>query len=358
MNKVKQRPGQSHAGRMASAGQRPDDGADPATAPRIDSRIGPEIAAGGVFRCRIPLSPGFRVNDVLALHRRDGRMFAERTTERSVDKGLLWDGCPAHLSIVFEADAASAALCVDAASGREQEAADTASRLLMLCRHMLGLDPPVELFEDQFGRHPQLGPLLARQSGLRVPQAASPFEALSWAVIGQQVSVNAAVSMRRNFIRAAGLRHSGGLWCYPDAAAVAVMDEASLREAGLSRSKAACLLELSRGIVARELPLEDWLTALQGGRSPRAPDVEEMRRRLLAVRGIGPWTVNYALLRGFGWLDGSLHGDAAVRRNLGRLLGQAEPVTGKQAEQWIAPFTPWRALAAAHLWAMQSAAGY
>jgi DNA-3-methyladenine glycosylase II len=83
--------------------------------------------------------------------------------------------------------------------------------------------------------------------------------------------------------------------------------------------------------------------------------VDEIRARLLALKGIGPWTVDYALLRGFGWLDGSLHGDAAVRRGLQLLLGIEEKVSAKWVEDWLAGFSPWRALVGAHLWALKAA---
>ena len=78
---------------------------------------------------------------------------------------------------------------------------------------------------------------------------------------------------------------------------------------------------------------------------------------LSAIKGIGPWTVHYALLRGFGWLDGSLHGDVAVRNALARLL-DVPSVSQREAEQWLGAFSPWRALVAAHLWASLSAKSY
>jgi DNA-3-methyladenine glycosylase II len=59
------------------------------------------------------------------------------------------------------------------------------------------------------------------------------------------------------------------------------------------------------------------------------------------------------LLRGYGWLDGSLHGDAAVRRVIKTLMA-VEQVSEKEAQQWLQAFSPWRALLAAHLWAWQS----
>ena len=62
--------------------------------------------------------------------------------------------------------------------------------------------------------------------------------------------------------------------------------------------------------------------------------------------------MDYALLRGFARLDGSLHGDAAVRRQLQRLLGAEEKLTQPFVRDWLQPFAPWRALVAAHLWAL------
>ncbi|KOY63240.1 hypothetical protein AM629_03780 [Photorhabdus heterorhabditis] len=44
----------------------------------------------------------------------------------------------------------------------------------------------------------------------------------------------------------------------------------------------------------------------------------------------------YSLLRGFNYLNGSLHGDVAVRRNIQRLFNQNEKISAEQAEKWLA----------------------
>ncbi len=64
------------------------------------------------------------------------------------------------------------------------------------------------------------------------------------------------------------------------------------------------------------------------------------------------------LLRGLGWLDGSLHGDVAVRGALQALLDVPERIDEKRARTWLEPFSPWRALVAAHLWASRTAVAY
>lgn len=299
----------------------------------------------GNLSASFALPANYRIADILAFHRRDPFEVAEKVDAGGFRKGLVWGGAPACLTVRFLAGRIAVELTGegDAGSGEprhEREFAGFAAR-------MLGLNQSVEDFESRFRDHPLLGPVLARQSGLRVPLAASPFEALSWAITGQQISVAAAVSLRRKLILASGVQHPCGLFCYPDAPAIAALDAGRLREAGLSASKAAALAELARRVCAGELPLERWLET-----SP----VEEIREKLLAIRGIGPWTVDYALLRGFGWLDGSLHADAAVRRGLQSLLGSDEALTEKQVKAWLADFSPWRALLAAHLWAMSSVA--
>lgn len=285
----------------------------------------------------VGLPADFRTEDVLAFHRRDPLAVAERVEGRTLQKGVAWEGRPACLTIRFEDTRANAELAVDGAPSAAAPAA-----LAQLLPRMLGLTQQVEVFERAYRNHPQLGPLIARRPGLRVVLFATLFEALSWAITGQQISMRAAISLRRRLIEVAGLRHSTGLACYPDAERVAVLNEADLRSAGFSQAKAQTLIRLGRLVAEGELPLDGWLATLP---------VDEIRECLMRVRGIGPWTIDYALLRGFGWLDGSLHGDVAVRRSLQGVLDCPERVTEGQAKRWLAEFSPWRALVAAHLWA-------
>lgn len=285
----------------------------------------------------VALPAGFRVEDILQFHRRDREAVAEAVGTDRLRKGLLWRGLPACLEVVFAGTQAHVQLAIDgpvlASDLRELDACVS---------RMLGLTQAVEDFEARYGTHPELGPLIARQRGLRVPVAASPFEALVWAITGQQISVHAAISMRRKLILATGVPHSAGLYCHPDAPRLAGASEATLRGAGLTASKAATVLAVSAAAADGRLPLADWTRAL-----PAA----EAEHLLLAQRGIGPWTVNYTLLRGYGWLDGSLQGDVAVRRSLQQLLGEATRLEAARTAEWLAQFSPWRALVAAHLWA-------
>ena len=294
--------------------------------------------------CRIKLPKGFRRSDVMAFHRRDDEQVAERIDGNVLQKGLIWGGHAACLSLRFGVASVAAELSIDGLAD-----AETRQRMQHTVRRMLGLTQHIEAFEKAYREHALIGPLVQRHSGLRVPLTATPFEALTWAITGQQISVRAAVSVRRKLIQAAGLRHSSGLWCFPQARQIADMTEANLRGLGFSKTKAGTLIDLSEQVESGLLPLETWI---------EAPPEDEIRDRLLAIRGVGPWTVSYALLRGFGCLDGSLHGDVAVRRNLQVLLKRKSKIGEGEAQAWLAAFSPWRALVAAHLWAMQRKEGY
>lgn len=318
----------------------------------------------------------YRLQELLGFHQRDSEQLAEQLvqvgTQTRLRKGLDWQGQPAWMELCWESAAADreAPLQLNATLYLPQKSQadtpkDTSARWAGVVRRMLGLAYPPAALEAAHGKHPQLGRLLRAQAGLHVPAAPTAWEALTWAITGQQISVAAAVTLRRRLIRAAGqplesvkneALNAQPLWTYPNPAQVAALGEAGLRAAGYSQSKTRALLALAALVDSGALPLEDWAFASDAGQMT-AEQIDAASQQLLAVSGIGPWTVHYTLLRGLGWPDGSLHGDVAVRKALAGLLG-VERVTEAQTRDWLLEFAPWRALVAAHLWASLSAKAY
>lgn len=288
-----------------------------------------------VAECTLPLPTTYRRDDLLAFHARDPQRLAEHVHADGLDKGLMWQGRPARLSLGFQEGVARLQLHVDG------PAMETQADFPSWASRLLGLDQPAAAFEAALSTHPLLGPLIRACPDLRIPQAATPFEALAWAIIGQQISLAAAITLRSRFIEACGCRR-GDLACFPDADAVLALSATRFTDAGLSRSKAAAILAVAGGVRDGSLPLDDWW-------NHRAP-AGMIRESLLAIRGIGPWTTDYTLLRGFGHADASLHGDVAVRRGLQTLLGLAEKPSAVDTAAWLEAFSPWRTLVAAHLW--------
>lgn len=360
----------------------------------------------GTMEWTIALPDGYRLNDVLTFHRRDTEHVAEQVTADRLRKAVVLAGAPVLLDIGFDgvSDKASggvscgaAGSAIDGASGGPRigeidaasdgaldGAADTASGGPGICAsddasdgpnnghfahctahvdgaasealaaavheallNVLGLRIDPQPFAGMVAKDKLMGPLAKRQPGLRIVQSATVFEALTWAIIGQQINLAFAIALRRTFIQLAGIRHSSGLWCYPDAASAARLDVEALLSRKFSRAKAETLLRFARIVDSGELDLAV---------SAHNP-IEAISAALLAVKGIGPWTVNYGLLRGYGHADCSLHGDVAIRAALQALLGEDSKPDMRRTEQFLQRYAPHRTMAAAHLWASLSPKG-
>ena len=286
------------------------------------------------FSMKLP--PGYHPADVLSFHGRDQRELAEAVTDSGLRKGVLIDDTPAVFDIAFNKKTAD---CIVEVDGNPTDAMHAQASEVLSSLLGLRLDPrPFAAFVMS---DPLFGPLAKKQKSLRIVQSSSIFEALTWAVMGQQINVSFAVSLRRTFIELAGREHSSGLWCYPSAADAARVPLEELTTRQFSRSKAETILRLAAMMANGELDLVE---------SPSNP-IESICAALLAVKGIGPWTVNYALLRGFGHADCSLHGDVAVRTAIGKLCGHAVRPDMAAAEEFLKRYSPHRTMAAAHLWA-------
>ena len=282
----------------------------------------------------IPLPQDYRSADILAFHGRDQEQFSERVTPGRLSKGVLIDGVPVLLDVALGAGTAQCKVVADGVLAQSALGQVDDALLNILA---LRIDPAP--FQEAVRGDSLLGPAVLRQRGLRIVQSATIFEALTWAIIGQQINLTFAIALRRTFIAQAGRAHSSGLWCYPEAADVARLAPEDLTARKFSRSKADTLLRLARLVDSGELALE------------RNADVSQISAALLAVKGIGPWTVNYALLRGYGYPDCSLHGDVAIRAALQQLLGEDAKPDMARTEALLARYAPHRTMACAHLWA-------
>ena len=282
----------------------------------------------------IPLPPHYRSADIFAFHSRDQQGVAERVDANRIRKALLIGAVPVLLDVTITD---RAALCTLEADGALSPAALAAIDDALVNILGLRIDPAPFLAAVQSDA--LLGPVVQRQSRLRIVQSATIFEALTWAIIGQQINLTFAIALRRTLIEQAGRIHASGLWCYPEASDVARLAPENLTDRKFSRSKADTLLRLARLVDSGTLLLD------------RRADIGEVSATLLAIKGIGPWTVNYALLRGYGYPDCSLHGDVAIRAAFQHLLGEAEKPDIARTEALLARYAPHRTMAAAHLWA-------
>jgi len=280
---------------------------------------------------RLALPPGFDPGPALSYHGRDQQSPAERVEGTRLTKALLLDGAPALLTIAI--GPAEAEISVDR-PGLEDAAARIAARMLGLLHDPAG-------FEQRAAREPEIARLIGGRAGYRMPLAPSIFEAVAWAIIGQQINLTFAATLRRELILLAGRPHPSGMIAHPSPEDVARLDREQLLERRFSRQKADYLIGLCRAVVEGSLDLE--------GLASLPP--EEAHARLVALKGIGPWTAQYILLRGCGFPDCVPVGDAGLAAALQRFHGMDRRPTAQEQAALMAPYAPWRSLATAHMWA-------
>jgi AraC family transcriptional regulator of adaptative response / DNA-3-methyladenine glycosylase II len=220
------------------------------------------------------------------------------------------------------------------------------------CRRLLDLDADPEAVTGYLAADPVLGPLVTANPGRRSPGHVDGSELALRAVLGQQVSVAAARRLGDRLTATYGKplsRPDGPLThCFPAAETLAAADPGTLP---MPRSRALALTGLAAALAGGELSLD-----------PGA-DREHAAAALLALPGIGPWTVSYIRMRALSDPDAFLPSDVGVLEALARLeapLGLAGSAgTGPSARARAAraaaalaqSWRPWRSYAVHHLWA-------
>lgn len=287
----------------------------------------------------LALPEGFRPEYPLAYHGRDRLSVSERVEGRRIAKTMLVDG-KAHLLEIDLAEAdhptrPMAILRMDHDAFAPEAAHGIVSRMLGLASDPVGFEALISPRSDG-------DRILGSRRGLRIPLTADVWDAVCWAVIGQQINLTFAAALRRAMIERAGVPHgTSGLYAHPDPARVAALEMEDLTALRFSRSKASYLIGVARLITEGALSLEELARG----------STAEAEAGLVAVRGIGTWTARYILLRGFGFPDMAPIGDSGLATALQRLHGLAERPDIKAQEASMQAFAPHRSLATTHLWA-------
>jgi AraC family transcriptional regulator, regulatory protein of adaptative response / DNA-3-methyladenine glycosylase II len=210
-------------------------------------------------------------------------------------------------------------------------------------RRLFDLDADPAAIAAALGRDAVLAASLDSRPGLRVPGAWDGFELAVRAILGQQISVRAASTLAGRLVALCGRRldaPAGGLThLFPTADAVAALDPARL---GLPRARGEALVGLARAVAQGDVEL-----------GPGA-SLDATVAALRTLPGVGPWTAGYLAMRAAGEPDAFPAGDLGIRKALG---APGAPVSERDAERLAAPWRPWRAYAAMHLWASLPAPG-
>ncbi|WP_210473466.1 AlkA N-terminal domain-containing protein [Vibrio crassostreae] len=182
--------------------------------------------------------------------------------------------------------------------------------LIANIRRMFDLDVDIAKVEAFFTT---IDPNLVAQSGIRVPGVWSAWEAGVRAILGQQVSVTAAIGQLNLLVRE--LSGADEKTYFPTPKQIAEADVSFLRMPG---SRKETLKRFAEYMVDNEA---------------------EHPSKWIDLKGIGPWTIQYALLRGLSEPNHLLVGDLVVKKFI-----EHRPAINAQS------VSPWGSYATFHCW--------
>lgn len=205
-------------------------------------------------------------------------------------------------------------------------------------RGMFDLDAQPERINATLARDPLMAQLVAARPGLRLPGTWDGLELAMRAVLGQQITVVAAIRLAGKLVAQYGqplqTPHAAITHVFPTAEVLAAADLATL---GMPRARGRTLSGVAQAL------LDDPQLFV-----PQA-SLKESVARWVALPGIGDWTAHYIAMRQLREADAFAPGDIGLINALAALEGG--PVSARhllaRAEAW----RPLRAYAAQHLWA-------
>jgi DNA-3-methyladenine glycosylase II len=130
-----------------------------------------------------------------------------------------------------------------------------------------------------------------------------------------------------------------GLWAFPTPVTLSKASVEDLMTCGLSQRKAEYVNGLAQKVVNGQLDLD---------RLETMPD-EDIRPLLLQVRGLGPWSIDYFLIRGLSRPDRVPMEDLGIRSVVGHYLGRGQRLSPQGTMRKLSPFKPYRGLVAFYL---------
>lgn len=261
----------------------------------------------------------------------------------------LWDG--AHYRRVLSCGDRAIELCVSQSTAGHAPMLDVVlSGERIIERHrqlatdalhrLLGLAVDLSEFYELAAGDEKLAPLADRFRGLKPPRFPSVFETLINAVACQQLSLDVGMHLLNGLSRRFGLAAArSSLRAFPCPDALAHLSPEILRAMKFSRQKAQSVIELSGALAQGRLELEALANCTD----------DALLGRLQSLRGIGRWSAEYALLRGFGRLHVFPADDVGAWHGLRRWLGLRKPLDYCRARRLANRWRPYAGMVYFHL---------
>lgn len=179
--------------------------------------------------------------------------------------------------------------------------------------------------------------------GLRVIGIPDLFEALCWGVLGQQINLAFAYTLKRQFVEKFGdfIEWNGKkYWVFPSYQRIAQLTPSDLADIKMTVKKSEYIIGIAKLMASGELSRKKLMKM----------DFKDAEKSLIKIRGIGPWTANYVLMRCLRFQTAFPIDDVGLINSIKLLQNMNRKPTKDEILELSIPWKNWESYATFYLW--------
>lgn len=287
----------------------------------------------------IPTPSDFSFEECLAHLMRSEQETVHQVIDHSIYKAIKIDGDEPILFIIdWKPDALHVRFPLTTPSAKQKE--QTASFII----EWFDLTTDLNGFYELAKHDPILSPIVQNHYGLRIMGIPNLFEALTWAIIGQQINLTFAYTLNKRLVEKYGdfVEYEGKkFYTFPSFEMVASLTTDDLRALQFSTRKAEYIIGIAQLMQGGKLD-KDILFKLE--------TFEQKHLFLTTIRGIGPWTADYVLMKSLQESSAFPISDVGLHNALKKQLNLDRKPTMDELKELAETWKGWQAYATFYLW--------
>lgn len=286
---------------------------------------------------KIPFPEIFSYDLCLSFLGRSPREILHRIENERVTKALSIEG----QQVIFQIRSEGKNLRVDFL---DEKPSDKTKKLVeAYIREWFDMETDLKPFYGLVRKDDLLKDVVKKFHGYRIVGQPDLFESLVWAVLGQQINLQFAYTLKQRFVEQFGVRvpfEGKDHFLFPRPEVVARLGDEDLLPLQFSRQKSKYVRLIGEAFASGTIS-----KAKLGKLS-----FDEAKAELMKIKGIGNWTANYALMKTFRYPNAFPLEDAGIHNAIKNLKGLKKKPTLTQVKRIFKNYKGWEAYATLYLW--------
>ncbi|HRK52814.1 MAG TPA: DNA-3-methyladenine glycosylase [Cyclobacteriaceae bacterium] len=285
----------------------------------------------------ISLPPEFRYKECLHFLERSPRELLHKVEGEAVYKLVNYEG----EKILFKVSSLDSKLIVDFPIAEPSD--EIKRKIEHYIIEWFDLDKDLKPFYAMAANDPFLSQLTKQYYGYRIVGQPDLYESLVWAVLGQQINLSFAYTLKQQFVREYGKKlvyADKEYFLFPEPGIVTHLTMEDLLKIKFSRQKARYTIGISEAFLDGTISKEKL----------KGLSLVDAKEKLMKIKGIGNWTANYALMKTFRYPDAFPLEDAGISNALRTFLKLDRKPTLDEIREVFVKYKGWEAYATLYLW--------